>query len=442
MKNPPKPYDESKVDLIEAFNAIPTNEKRPFYEFYRDIKITLGKSRDASMEILGKKVLLGDEIINFEDYQICLPFRFYIDYNINNQPKIFIEEFTDCSKYYDESVITFINEHKNKPLVRINGTDPFDFIYQYASEFYNMKNRNGQFANILNFIHYNDLVNQPLSLEQINHFTIEFEKEKLNTHFHIIKEVKKEDGKKDADEDDDKPESFKDFDEDKNIIWNYTSKEEYLKCRVDETKKLNVLFIQSLYVEEKGSITINECKNMFNKNNYKIVIITSQLWEGDFINSYIYTQLLFPKIDVKFNMAMKQTELNKELFENDKNDKSLSFLDAKICQPFESWEEFKEPNPDRYDSIEHHRTKIFNPIPKEIITEYSAEREDVLKRGYNRTATDILILTDSVLFGEVSNFIKTVQNNGGAIIASYGGKPGKTPDEIKKLDASLDPSLT
>jgi hypothetical protein len=428
LKNPPKPYDDSKVDLIDAFNNITINTKRPFYEFYRDIKQTLGKSRDASMEILGKEVPLGNEKINFENYQICLPFRFYID-NYNNQPKIFIEEFTDCSKYYEESVTTFINNHKNKPLVGINGTNPFDYIYEYASEFYNMKNRNGQFANILNFLHYNNLVNQPLSLEQINHFTIEFENnEKLDTKFHIIKKEKN-----------DKSKSFKNIDEANNKIWNYTSKEGYLKCRVDDEKQLNVLFIQSLYVEETGTSTIKACTDLFNQNYYKIVIITSQLWEGDKMNSYIYNQLLFPKIDVRFNMAMKQTELNQELFENDR---SLSFLNVDTCLPFDNWEEFKEQNPDRYDSIEHHRTKIFNPIPDRKIKELNDIRKNTLNNGYNRTSTDILILTDSVLFGEVSNFIKTVQNNGGAIIASYGGKPGTKHDEIKKLDASLDPSLT
>ena len=427
LKNPPKPYDDSKVDLIEAFNNITINTKRPFYEFYRDIKQALGKSRDASMEILGKEVPLGNEKINFENYQICLPFRFYVDYN-DTEPKVFIKENSDCSKYYEESVTTFINNHKNKPLEGINGTDPFDYIYEYASEFYNMKNRNGQFANILNFLHYNNLVNQPLSLEQINHFTIEFEDGKLDTKFHIIKKEKN-----------DKSQSFKNLDEANNKIWNYTSKEGYLKCRVDETKQLNVLFIQSLYVEETGTSTIKACTDLFNQNYYKIVIITSQLWEGDKMNSYIYNQLLFPKIDVRFNMAMKQTELNQELFENDR---SLSFLNVDTCLPFDNWEEFKEQNPDRYDSIEHHRTKIFNPIPDRKIKELNDIRNNALNNGYNRTATDILILTDSVLFGEVSNFIKTVQNNGGAIIASYGGKPGKTPDEIKKLDASLDPSLT
>ena len=177
---------------------------------------------------------------------------------------------------------------------------------------------------------------------------------------------------------------------------------------------------------------------MFYENYYKIVIITNQLWEGNGLNSYTYTQTLFPKINVKFHMAMKQTELNKELFEKDE---TLSFLDDKTCLPFDNWDVFIQSKPDRYDTIEHHRTKIFNPIPLEKILKYNKVRKDVLDNGYNRTATDILILTDTVSYGAASNFIKTVQNNGGAIIASYGRNPNINETDIKNLDASLDPAL-
>ena len=45
--------------------------------------------------------------------------------------------------------------------------------------------------------------------------------------------------------------------------------------------------------------------------------------------------------------------------------------------------------------------------------------------------TDILILTDTLSSGAASNFIKTLHNNGGAIIASYGGNPKLNKDAIK-----------
>ena len=67
LNNPPSPYDNSIVDLLEVFDNINTDENRPFYEFYRDIKNALSRSRDASLDILGGKVPLGNEEINFEE---------------------------------------------------------------------------------------------------------------------------------------------------------------------------------------------------------------------------------------------------------------------------------------------------------------------------------------------------------------------------------------
>ena len=134
-----KIYENSKVDLLEGFNSISTDENRPFYEFYRDIKTALGKSRDGSLDILGGKVFLGNEEIKFEEYIICLPFKLYLDYDENNEVKMYMKEFPECSKYYDESVRTAIQKNLNKPIDYINGTDSFEFIMNHGRELYNMK---------------------------------------------------------------------------------------------------------------------------------------------------------------------------------------------------------------------------------------------------------------------------------------------------------------
>jgi len=58
---------------------------------------------------------------------------------------------------------------------------------------------------------------------------------------------------------------------------------------------------------------------------------------------------------------------------------------------------------------------------------------------HHKKATDILILTDTVSYGATSIFMKTIQNNGGAIVAGYGGNPKNSKDYIKKFDASSEP---
>ena len=112
-----------------------------------------------------------------------------------------------------------------------------------------------------------------------------------------------------------------------NIEWNYSTAKGELKCREDKENNLNVLFMNNLYMEKDEELTIAKCAELFYSNDKQIVIITSGFWSNDnnVEAAYIYAQLLFPNLDIKFNMAMKQTPLNEKYFEANKN----SFLDLK-----------------------------------------------------------------------------------------------------------------
>ena len=428
MKNPPAPYDQYKVDIKKVFDTIKSKAygNRPFYDFYRDIKKALSLYKDANLDILGGKLNTRRGIINFDDYRMCLPFKFYLDNDKNKEVKMYIKEYPFCSKYFDEKTRNAIKHNETVPLKEINGTNPFEFIQKFSNEFYSMKNMDSQFSNMLDVINDNNLVFQPLTPWQLNYINLTFEDDTvLETHFHVIK----------TKEEDLNPSNKKEEIKEGEITWDHETEGGELKCRVDKTKHLNVLFFNSFYVEKSGSITIYKCAKLFYSNDYKIVIITSQLWEGDTINSYIYTQLLFPKIDVKFNMAMKQTELTKQLFLDNQNE----FLDAQTCSAFNSWEDFIEPKPDDYSSVKHYRTKIFNRVPEKWIEELHEIRKEFKNLGYPKKSTDIIILTDTVNYGSASFFIKTIQNNGGAILASYAGNPQTEKISNEELDASLDP---
>ena len=130
---------------------------------------------------------------------------------------------------------------------------------------------------------------------------------------------------------------------------------------------------------------------------------------------------------------MKQTDLNKEYFESKKD----QFLNAETCSAFNTWEDFIESEPDKYGDINHYRSKIYNPISKSVINEFNKIRKELIKK--NKKSTDIIILTDTVAYGGPSNLMKTIQNNGGAIIAGYAGNPRLSKEERSKLDASLEP---
>ena len=211
---------------------------------------------------------------------------------------------------------------------------------------------------------------------------------------------------------------------------------------MDEINNLNVLFFNLLYIEEGKDLTnttIYKCAKLFYSNNNKIVIITSNLWEGDNNIAYYFAQILFPKLDIKFNLAMKQTKLNEKLYQENPS----QFLDTKTCLPYKSWDEFIELESDDYgNGIKHNRTKIFNPISQQDILKLNEIRNELLNLGYLKKSTDILIITDTVNYGAASNFLKTIQNNGGAIIVGYLGNPPLNKSNIETLDASLDPAFS
>ena len=56
LKNPPQPSEKyhNKVDLIKEISDINTN-KRPLYDFYRDLKIVISKAQDLHFDLLCKR---------------------------------------------------------------------------------------------------------------------------------------------------------------------------------------------------------------------------------------------------------------------------------------------------------------------------------------------------------------------------------------------------
>ena len=442
IKNPPSPYEDIKVNISTEFDKIISDGERPFYDFYRDIKRILSYLRDSVLDIKGGKIPLinSDQLINFEDYIFCLPFIFYLDYEEGQEVKMYIKEYTNCSKFYDEEIKKEIKNKENIALDKINDIDAFEYIQKFGEEFYKFKNPDSYFWFILNNIHYNNLLSFPLLPKELNSINLTFSDNKnLNTHFYLIKgeSIIKNNNKKYAInlKKNDIKQKIKNLRRNKNnkdeIIWDYKSEDGLVKCRTDNKNKLNVLLIKSFNADPD---IIIQCALSFYSNDYKIVIINSQNMEADISILYLFTQLLLPKHDIKFNFAMKQTKLNKLNFEGNPH----KFLNSKTCLPFENWESFLEPSPDDYgDGVKHYRTKIYNPISKSLIENLRNLRENLLY-NYNKKPTDILIFTDSVSYGSSSNFFKTLQNYGGAITASFGGNPRLNKDEISTLDASLD----
>ena len=456
-QNPPESGFHEKVNLIDAFSNIETSKDRPFYEFYRDVRKTLNKVKDFQLDITGNNIPLGKELIKFSQYALCLPFKLYLDKNKNKEIKIYIEEYSNCSSFYENDVVEFIKSHKNISLDKINDIDAFEYIQKFGDEFYAVKNAHAQFSYYIRNFHFFYLNKIPLLEQEINSVTFTFEdKNPLELKYHIIKpdNLFNENEKSfiNLDEFDEYFSKSKnknlfeikdEFLKSKNLIENdleiandhYKTKNGEFRCRVDEENKLNIFYQTSFDFSDVSDAenVIYKCIKLFYSNNYRIVGIESNNLGGQGVFAYLLTQLLQSKIDVKFHMAMKKSDLFKEYFNKNIN----SFLDMDTCLPFDSWNNFLEEQPDEYgNNIRHYRTKIYNFVPKIVINNVKKIRLEFEKEGKLKKPTDIIIFTDAISYGETSLFIKNLQNTGGAIIAGYLGNP-KISDNF---DASQGPS--
>ena len=467
-QSPPNSDYFLKVNIKQELSNIETSKDRPFYDFYRDIRIALNKLRDFRLDIIGKDISFGKDVIQFSKYALCLPFKLYMDYNQEKQVKIFIDEYPECSTYYDDDILDFIRSHKNISLEKIGGKDAFEYIQNFGNELYEVKNPHAHFSFYIRNFHFFYLNRIPLSQTEIDsNITFSFADKPLTLKYHLIKpenifdeyyksiinkeefdfyfsqEISKFENKNIFEIKDDflkMKNLYKKIDsEDKNkeIIWNYETQKGEFKCRVDEENKLNVFYQTSFNFNNitNGEFVINKCVKMFYSNNYRIVGIESNNLGGNSLLSYLLTQLIQPKIDVKFHMSVRNNEIIKEHFDKNKN----YYLDETTCFPFKSWDDFLESDPDVYsdDDINHYRSKIYSFVPRVVINNAKKLRLELEKEGKLKKPTDILIFTDSISNGETSIFIKNLQNTGGAIIAGYLGNPKNA--EI--FDASQGPSI-
>ena len=134
-QNPPQPeglpnYNHDPVDLVGSLNNM-RREGRKFYDFYREMREILGTVRDLHFRIFGLNTPSG---IKLDQITACLPFKFYVDKDSNNEVKMYIKYYDDCAVYYNEEKRNYLKEKSdNKIALRyINNEDPFDYIQKWG----------------------------------------------------------------------------------------------------------------------------------------------------------------------------------------------------------------------------------------------------------------------------------------------------------------------
>ena len=486
-KNPKQPkgfpnYFE-KVDFIKDLNDIQT-ENRTYYEFYRDIKEALGKFRDLHLNIISQVSPNG---IDLSKSFAVLPFTFYIKKDDNDEKKLYILPDEEYTKLFYPELSEKLEEIQDYPLSSINESNPFDYIQNFIGNRYEQtKNRHATFSFNMNFnnIGMFSLSSIPLTQEEMSNINFKFENGEsltLSYHFTIFKndsytkefnnfyeeqikktkiifpsfsEIEKKylihkgvipkdfdkkkinllKNKNMKDEEEDK-EDKKDEDE-KKIEWDIEfidgDGDLKFKCKEDNENEVNVLYQNSFYFENvtEALISITTCCEIFQKNEFPIIVIESKNGGGYGMIGLLLIEFLNTAIDTTEYLSYKPDKI---VFEE-----GFGHTNPDTCETANPIKDQRTETDDYGDGITHIRTPIYNFYDKYTKTAFNHDRNILYARYGNKKPTDIIVFTDGFSYSTTCIFIKGLQKVGGAIIVGYLGNPNITG--VDEFDGSQAPS--
>jgi len=352
-KNPPKTdfpdIIHNKVDIKEELKKINTTD-RNFYSFLQDFLKVFGKIKDGHTTIM----LTGINDFTKKFYNSQVSIYLPVVFNIKND--------TGIPKMYSKPNI---NNTLNKQFK--NSINVFEIV-EIGSEFRDVRNPHGTFTYKFNVINKAPLVIMPLYKENLTNFNIVYENnlsfttdlfiisnknifprhnitpiktfnnfilnsniyEKILNDFIFIPEIKELPYKLM------KLNKYGQFeftlDSHINSLngtsmswndWNYSTPDNFFKCRVDKKNELNVYFIRSFSpggnsTKNKFIETIEKCAKLFDKdeNNFKTILINSMNGGGYVDLSELLLQMISPYTSINIYSSIRVTESIKIIIEN------------------------------------------------------------------------------------------------------------------------------
>ena len=482
-KNPPKTgypdITHNKVDIKEELSKISTTNKS-FYSFLQDVLKVFGKVKDGhtTMSFLG--------INNFtktfynSDISFYLPVIFNIKNDTNGIPRMYSRPNKNATlnkqfKNYQE-IFEIINKTKNIPIKSINGKDPFDFITNFGGDFRNIRNPHGAFTRRFNDINKYHLGNMPLYKENLTNFTVVYENnltfktdlfimsnknifqkhnvtpiqnfnqfflnsnifENILNDFIFIPEIKE------------LPYELMKLNEygefeftlDSHINslngtsinwkdWNYSTPDNFFKCRVDKENEFNVYFIRSFSPGTNITIfkfidTIEKCAKLFDKdeNNFKTILITSMNGGGLVAISEFLLQIISPYTSTNFYTSIRATQTIKNNYKGIYNE-----IDK--CKVISQVDILNNAIPINYGNETEYISDPFIMVYQNL-----RKKSDEIRKSlkHKKKPNEIIVFTDGFSFSATSMLIKYLQYYGGGIVVGYFGNP--------KINTTFDSSLS
>ena len=454
LKAPPiiKGHDDYflQVDIINELDKIKNNNNLVnFYEIFQEIKRILTKCRDGH---------LGFSLVSNTNYNYYIEKMIFVlpgTFKISGESDVYFNPRT-FGVDYPQPIPNDIFENSNKKVIEINGENPLEFIQNFGDTYEDSKSPHARFTQALETISGSILSFCPLNKEVLDDgLNITYEDNTIiNVKYIIlynsngfnqrmIKGIKKNLGKVTKDihplqhtynyilEEIKRQESAenKKSGEDNG----YFSSDRCIRCGTLNDRKVNVLIISSFKTNDENSFISTEwkCMELFDSNDYPIIIILPHNGggSGPFAMDLVNGLSKSPTFETSSFKITNTSEYLARLVYCGTN------KDPQTCEPrcgmfslnLGDW--YNKPTTIEY--IDQSGNKYEHVVTQLSKLEYDYKKEQRLRELKNkRDPTEIIIFTDGYCYSACSVFVKSMKENGAAIVVGYGGNPNSKYDDV------------
>ena len=447
-KNPPQPdFDENyhkKVNIQERLKNIKTKDTN-LYLFYQDIQKIICELGDFHLNFFWDIIL--KKIIFLEPVKLMIK-------EYENTSKIYAEIYPNKELFesFDnhETLSKIINDNINVSIKEINGQDPFDFIINFGKEYNRFKSPQAIFRFKSYSFNPGNFFDYPLNIEDLNNFTLVYENGKnFSTNYIIYSEKNLSEAtfyNKKLSIDKMKKinaniynikagsdsyyfhndyfynkminyyndNNFKNSTNIKAIEWDYVY-DYLLFCRVDNVKKINMYASLAFDININNDYinAVKKCTELFDKNNYPIVLIMILNLGGIIDNSHFLLEALSPRTTINIYSAFRNNIKNIQTV----GEILSQFSDPENCEVL-NYTILKGKN-HTIDYGNGYSDVLLGPA---ILSGKKLREEiNIMKKNLKniRKPTEILVYTDGFSFSAGAMLVKYLQYYGGAITAGY-----------------------
>ena len=305
-------------------------------------------------------------------FAVVFPFKLELGEH-DGQPRIFCNHsfrnnINISFKIDYETINKTISKNKEVPIKTINNKNPFDYITDFAKDYFHLKSPHANFPMKYKIMKEPFSLNYyPLGIEELTNITVVYENNDtfvtdaimfslidlsnndtndmenvvLYSSYKDIKDMKKyrlgtienlkEKYKAINDimlgENDEKRENEEKNNsiDDEVLLWDFNYSTSF-KCRADNISKINVYYVKDFYADNMTDyldIIVN-CTSLFDENDYPVILINDLNPGGFFLVSSLMLEMLSPLVSANVYGAVRKTEKISNI-DFDENKSNLSF---------------------------------------------------------------------------------------------------------------------